>query len=289
MSPMRMYVVPKPPPIEAGDPGIAAFRQGVKLYEMTLRNRWSRQFHRKELARWQKLYATLARKRAADSAAAAHFSHLSALCGELLLEYGLEPTQKKRAPKAVATIPLTYPDFSDDITHRIHFLEGQGIRRQRAVELATHAPAVYKQTSDRGRVLVSVGVPKANIRLFERLVEAIGDLAQSDYAAAGFDIGYVMRPEGIPQGQSWTANPLDPVLPIARIWKDNQRARGYSWQARGLGDQWHGVDGKGLPEDLPDITGIPWDPDPPLATRARAHRGGPAPRGAGVGGGHPRA
>ena len=78
----------------------------------------------------------------------------------------------------------------------------------------------------------------------------------------GFDIGYVMRPDGIPQGQSWTSNPLDPKLPIARIWDDNGKARGYGFQARLLGDQWRGVDGKGLPEDLPDLTVGPWDPDP---------------------------
>jgi hypothetical protein len=93
-------------------------------------------------------------------------------------------------------------------------------------------------------------------------VETIGDLAMGDYSAAGFDIGYVVRPAGIPQGQSWTPNPLDPTLPIARIWDDNQKARGYGLQARLLGDQWGGVDGKGLPQDLPELSGDPWDPDP---------------------------
>lgn len=37
---------------------------------------------------------------------------------------------------------------------------------------------------------------------------------------------------------------------------------GYSWQARALGDQFRGVDGKGLAQDLPDVKGAPpWDPD----------------------------
>ncbi|NWP75023.1 hypothetical protein GY972_23365, partial [Escherichia coli] len=33
-------------------------------------------------------------------------------------------------------------------------------------------------------------------------------------------------------------------------------------QARLLGDQWRGADGTGLPGDLPDVDGEPWDPDP---------------------------
>lgn len=252
----------KPPPPETGDVGLEEFRAAAKLYEDTLRNRTYREFYRKDLAKWQKLYGTLAGKRAPGSAAAKHFARLAALCGELLSEYGPEAPPKKRPSRAVAPISLTYPDFPEEITHRIHFLEGPGIRRQRAIELATYAPAVSRQTSPRGRVLISIGVRKDQVRLFERIVESIGDLAMGDYSAVGFDIGYVMRPDGIPQGQSWTSNPLDPKLPIARIWEDNGKARGYGVQARLLGDQWRGADGKGLPEDLPDLTAGPWDPDP---------------------------
>jgi|TARA_R100001244_G_scaffold20643_2_gene21327 hypothetical protein len=252
----------KPPPPDTGDVGIQEFRSSAKLYEDSLRNKVSREFYRKDLARWQKLYKTLAGKREADSAAALHFTKLSRLCGELLVEYGPEPPPKRRPPKKVLAVPLTYPDFSDEITHRIHFLEGPGLRRQRAIALAAYAPAVSRQTSDRGRVLISVGVRKAQVRLYERLVEAIGDLAMGDFSAAGFDIGYVMRPDGIPQGQSWTANPLDPSLPIAQIRDDNERSRGYGLQARLLGNQWNGIDGTGLPDDLPDIKAGPWDPDP---------------------------
>lgn len=252
----------KPPPPQTGDAGLAAFRSSAKLYEDTLRTRFSRAFYRQDLARWQKLYATLSDKREPGSAAAEHFAKLSHLCGELLSEFGPEAPPKRRQPKAVTLLPLSYPDFADDITHRIHFLEGPGIRRQRGVELAGYAPAVSRQTSGRGRILVSVGVRRDQVRLFERLVEAVGGLAQGDYEAAGFDIGYVMRPPDIPQGQSWAANPLDPALPIARIWADNHHSRGYSRQAHLLGDQWHGVDGKGLPDDLPDLSAGPWDPDP---------------------------
>lgn len=255
-------MVLKPPGLEKGEAGLLAFRESAKLYEASLRNRTARDFYRGDLARWRKLYTTLAGKREAGSVASDHFSRLAALCSALLDEFGPEAPRTRRPRKEVARTPLTYPDFPEEISHRLHFLEGPGIRRQRAMELAAHAPSLSRQTSARGRVLVSVGMRAGEVRLFERLVEAIGDLASGDYEAAGFDIAYVMRPPDIPQGQSWTANPLDPDLPLARIWADNNRARGYGLDARLLGDQWRGADGKGLPADLPDLAAGPWDPDP---------------------------
>lgn len=252
-----------PPPPQAGKSGLLAFREAVKLHEETITNRWGRQFHRKELAKWQKLYATLAVKRGPGSQAAEHFANLSRLCGELLAEYGQEPPAKRRAPKAFNTAPLVYPNFPEEITHRLHFLEGPSLRRQRATQLADHAQFVARQISGTGRTLLSVGVQQTEVIFFERLVEAIGDLLFSDLVKAGFDTSYVMRPEGIPQGKDWTANSLDPNLPIARIWADNGKARSYSWQARVLGEQFRGRDGQGLPDDLPDIANSgPWDPDP---------------------------
>lgn len=253
----------KPPPPEAGESGLLAFREAVKLREEAITNRWDRQFHRKELAKWQKLYATLAGKRDPGSHAAKHFASLSKLCGELLAEYGQEPPPKKRAPRTFTAAPLVYPNFPEEITHRLHFLEGPSLRRQRATQLADHAEFVSRQISGTGRTLLSVGVPRTEVIFFERLVEAIGDLLFGDLAKAGFDTSYVMRPEGIPQGKDWTANSLDPNLPIARIWADNGKARGYSWQARALDKQFRGRDGQGLPDDLPDIANSrPWDPDP---------------------------
>lgn len=252
----------KPPLPEAGEAGLLAFREAVKLYEAALRNRWNRQFHRKELARWQNLYATLAGKRAPGSQPAIHFASLSKLCGELLAEYGPEPPKRKRAKKVIKTVPLIYPNFPEEFSHRLHFLEGSSPRRQRATQLADHAAFVSRQLSGTGRTLLSVGVPRAEVMFFERMVEAIGDLLFGDLAKAGFDTGYLMQPEGIRQGETWTANPLDPNLPITRILADNGRARSYSWQARTLGDEFRGQDGKGLPDDLPDIpSSSPWDPD----------------------------
>lgn len=253
----------KPPYPNAGHDALELFRDAVKLHEGTLTRRLDREYHRKELARWQKLYSTLATKRAAGSVSAVHFTRLSALCGNLLTEYGPEPSPQKRALKAALAVKLSYPDFPEKILHRLHFLEGPSLRRQRAIHLIEHATVVSRQTSGLGQVLVSVGVAKEEVRLFERLVESIGDLAQCNLTKAGFDIGYVMRPEDIPQGQTWTPNSLDGTLPIAQIWSDNGRAQSYSWQARALRDQWKGIDGKGLPDDLPDIENAhPWDPDP---------------------------
>lgn len=242
----------KPPPVEKGQAGLDEFREQAKLHEMSLTNRVRREFYRRDLTRWQKFYATLAVKRDTDSAPAIHYTALSALCGELLDEYGSEQQPKSRSPKEFDAVPLVYPEFPDDVTHRLHFLEGSTPRRQRAVELASHAAALWKQTSGTGRVLVSVGTRPADVRLFERLVETIGDGLFGDPATSGFVADR--------KGHAWPSNP---ETPLERIWADNNRARGYSWQARALADQYRGVDGNGLPKDLPDVKEAPpWDPDP---------------------------
>jgi hypothetical protein len=114
----------KPPPPKDGDVGLISFQEAVKLHEGSLTNRWSREFHRKELARWQKLYTTLAAKRDAGSTSSLHFAKVAKLCGDLLTEYGQEPPPTKRVKKGFAPVVLTYPDFPDEITHRLHFLEG---------------------------------------------------------------------------------------------------------------------------------------------------------------------
>jgi len=41
-----------PPARKAGEAGLIAFRNAVKLYESSLTNRSFREFHRKELAKW---------------------------------------------------------------------------------------------------------------------------------------------------------------------------------------------------------------------------------------------
>lgn len=252
----------KPPSPKDGDAGLNDFRHAVTLVQESLKNKFDREFHRKELARWQKYYRTLSAKRPEESDSARYYAKLSRLCGELLEKYGPEPAPKKRPSKTYTPAPLTYPAFPESITHRIHFLEGPGIRRQRAIEMAEHASFVSRQTSGTGRVLLSAGVPLDQVQLFERIVETIGDLMGGDLKKAGFDIGYEMRPAGVKSGASWRPNPLSPELPWARIVADNGNARGYTWQARVMGDAWLGHAQKGLPKDIPDITDVTsWDPN----------------------------
>lgn len=253
----------RPQPPKAGEAGLTVFREAVKLHEGSLKNRWSREFHRKELARWQKLYTTLATKHATGCASAIHFANIANLCDNLLQEYGQEPPPKKRSAGGFTPTTLTYPDFPEEITNRLHFLEGRGIRRQRAMALISFCAVVSRQTSGTGRTLVSVGVPASEVRLYEQLVETVGDMTYDNLEKAGFDTGYSLRPEGILQGQSWTPNPLDPNLPLARIWSDNGSAHGYGWQAQAIGSIFKGRDGQGLPKDRPSDAGlVPWDPDP---------------------------
>lgn len=241
----------KPPPVDKGQAGLDEFRSNAKLYELSLTKRMSREFYRADLSKWQKLYATLAAKREPGSIAAVHFTSLSSLCCDLLDQFGPEPPPKKRAPKSATSVRLVYPEFPDEVTHRLHFLEGPAARRQRAKDLASHAAFVFRQTSGIGRVLVSVGTLQDDVRLFERLVEAIGAGLFGDPAKSGFDAES--------ENGQWPSNA---ATPQEKIWRDNNQARGYSWQARALGDQYRGVDGMGLPQDLPDVKDTPpWDPD----------------------------
>lgn len=252
----------KPPSPKDGETGLINFRETVKLTQKGLKNKFDREFHRKELSRWQKYYRTLSAKRPKDSDSAIHYDKLSKICGELLEEYGPEPPPKRRPTKAYTPAPLTYPAFPESTTHRLHFLEGTGIRRQRAIKMSEHAMFVSRQKSGTGRVLLSVGLLSDQVMLFERLVETIGDLMGGDLKKAGFDIGYEMRPEGAEPGAAWRPKPLPPDLPWARIVSDNGNARGYTWQARAMGDAFLGRNQQGLPNDLPDIADVTsWDPD----------------------------
>lgn len=252
----------KPPSPKTGKAGLKKFQEAIELHQSSLTNKFAREFHRKDLSRWQKLYATLAKQREEGSQSALHFDQLSKLCGDMLAAYGMEPPAIKRTPKKYTPATLKYPSFPDKITHKLHFLEGPSPRRQRAINLIKHAPFLSRQVSGKGRVLVSVGTSKNDVRFYERLVETLNGLLAGDLTKAGFDIGYEMRPVGIPEGRSWSPNPLDPNLPIARIRDDNNKARGYTWQARALGDEYIGGDGKGLPTDIIiDQIDTVWDPD----------------------------
>lgn len=248
----------KPPAPQDGEEGLRSFRDALKLSEASLRSKPMREFYRRDLRRREQLYHTLAKKRPPGSGAALHFTRLSAICSELLHEFGEEPPPEPRSPKPRRHASLTYPVFPEDLNHRVHFFEGPGLRRLRAVQLASHADAVFRQTSGTGKVLVSVGVGRGGGQFFERLIHALGDSGiAGDLAKAGFETGYVYRPPDA--GPTWIYTPPDPYLPLARIWADNNLARRYQWQARYLA----AVTGQPLPEDLPAIPeSLPWDPDP---------------------------
>lgn len=248
----------RPPSYRDGDEGIRAFREALKLRESSLRNRYDREFYRSDLRRWQRYYDTLTKKRNTGDSAALHFAKISNLCGELLSTYGEEPSPTRRPPKTYNRVLLDYPDFADDLTHRVHFLEGPGLRRRRALQLSSHADAVFRQRSGSGRLLISVGVDRSGGQLFERIIHALG---QGNFAGdlnqAGFETGHVFRPPDA--SSSWTYQPPDPSSPLARISADNGDAGRYSWQARALGD----LSRLPLPEDVPAIPeSLPWDPDP---------------------------
>lgn len=245
-------MLPKPPKVGSGQAGLDAFREQLKLYELSLTSRVFREFYRSDLAATRKRYATLAGNREPGSEAARHFAELSALCGELLEAYGPEAPPKKRTPKPATMVPLTYPEFPEDHPYRLHFLEGPALRRQRAVLLVENAGFLSRQVSGTGRVLVSIGSRREDVRFYERMVETIGDGLFADPSRSGFEVSY----------REGTFIP-DPGSPLDMIWKDHGIAHGYHWTARAMGEHYRGADGRGLPEDLPDVrANPPWDPDP---------------------------
>lgn len=248
----------RPPPIEDGEEGIRAFEEALKLSEGSLPSKTSREFYRRDLRRWHRLYDALATKREPGTAAALHFARLSAVCSELLATFGEEPPPRPRERMSRGETALTYPAFSEDLTHRVHFFEGPALRRRRALQLASYADAVFEQRSGTGRVLVSVGIGTQGGQLFERLIHALGESGfAGDLKKAGFATGHVFRPPDA--GSTWTYTPPDPASPLARVWADNEQARRYLWQARALGD----LSRLPLPDDVPAIPGsLPWDPDP---------------------------
>lgn len=252
----------KPPTLSASEAGLIAFRNAVKLYESSLTHKAFRELHRKELARWQKLYATLADKRSVGSAANVHFLTVSALCGELLAEYGPEAPPKKRPAKVVVRQPLTYPDFPDAASLRMHFLASTGLRLDRALALASYAPFVSSQTSPKGRILISVGLESSDERLFARLVDQVDNSLARDLTQTGFNIGYGERPEGVLPGEPWMSAPLDPKQPLARIWSDNEKAESYSAWASAMNPP-YSRGGQSVGQVLPSIDRTsPFDPDP---------------------------
>ena len=247
-------MLPKAPKLEAGSLGIEAYRAGLRDVASSLRNRFDREFFRKELASRAKYYATLCDKRPNDCDSALHFKELARVHQEVLEAFGPERAPKKRKAH-IETAPLKYPELPDELTHRVHFLASGSLRRERAAALSGHADAVSSQQCPNGDVLLSVAVHPKRVRFFERLIESTGadGLGPSIHKAGGFS-GYVGTGGRLVSDAGWHSQDS----PWRRMYDDNFCAGLHHWSLRR--DQ--------LPPSiqLPEIPAIPeslpWDPDP---------------------------
>ena len=231
----------KPPSPKEGNAGLKKFYDYMKLRESATKRRFDHEFNIKELSRWEKYYFTLSSKHPKESEKSNHYLKVSKLCRILIDEYGPISSPKKRPPKPFTPTPFKYPQFPDYITHRIHFMESPNIKRRRAARLAEHAPFISRQTSVKGRVLLSVGMTTNEVLLFERIVDTLDGLASSGMKSSGFGSNFHQ----------------------ADIMHDNKNANRYSWQARLPDNDCTYFGYKGVPGDLPSLdVAVFWDPDP---------------------------
>lgn len=246
-------MVPKVPKVQAGDHGLDAYRESLRLHEHSLRNRQFREFYRKDLTTRANLYGTLAQKRGPGSEEAAFFLKLSKLHWEELTRFGHEDDPKPRKPKTTSSVPLVYPDIPDQLSYRLHFIETGSLKREKAAVLAAYADYVHRQHAQNGDVLLSVAVTPAKVQLFERIVEAIGDRIGLRAQKAGGFRGWVAADGTQHEDPSFK----DPTSPWTKVSADNFQARFYNWTVRrALGDK------AALPTDIPPMPNSrPWDPD----------------------------
>ena len=78
---MRFQIFPRPPKAKAGLTALDGFKEQLDFFEYSLRNRYDREFYRKDLRSKAKFYATLAKKRPEASEARAFYEALSDLFG----------------------------------------------------------------------------------------------------------------------------------------------------------------------------------------------------------------
>ena len=190
-------MLPKPPRPSDGPAALDAYGEVLELYETTLRNRFDREFYRKELRAKAKYYDTVAGKRPEGGEARAFYEALSEFLARQLEAYGPEAPVKRRRKADAPTAPLVYPDLPEQFPHRVHFLERGSLRRERSAALASHADVVSRQTAPNGDVLLSVAVSLARVRFFERLIESTGadGLGVPWPGKAGGFAGWI-RPDG---------------------------------------------------------------------------------------------
>ncbi|MCB1470384.1 MAG: hypothetical protein KDK08_25270, partial [Rhizobiaceae bacterium] len=132
----------------------------------TLTNRATRAVFRREMLRKARYYATLASKRADGS----RFSHLAEVHRDVVSLVGNEAAPRRRPDQPRTTV--SYPQISNGLMFRVHFLSNGSLRRERAAALSDHAEMTSRQYAATGEVFLSAST---NCPLFyERLVETLG-------------------------------------------------------------------------------------------------------------------
>ena len=169
--------------------------------------------------------------------------------------YSPETPSKRQKKSNIQTSTLAYPDFSADLTNRVHFLAYGSLRRERSSALAKYANAIQLQTAPNGDVLLSVGVSSSRVQFFERLIESTGSEGLGIPLKKGTFEGWAGPDGKLVEGRDFE----DPTSPWKRINDDNFHASLYHWSLlRGqLSPKIK------LPQDVPPIPeSLPWDPDP---------------------------
>lgn len=193
----------------------------------TLTNRATRAVFRREMLRKARYYATLASKRADGS----RFSHLAEVHRDVVSLVGNEAAPRRRPDQPRTTV--SYPQISNGLMFRVHFLSNGSLRRERAAALSDHAEMTSRQYAATGEVFLSAST---NCPLFyERLVETLGEanLALPRRRQGGF----VFHRDG------------ELCAAAARMADDNNVARRFSWRFV-----------SNAHVELPDDP--TWDPDP---------------------------
>ena len=252
---MRFQIFPRPPKAKAGLTALDGFKEQLDFFEYSLRNRYDREFYRKDLRSNAKFYATLAKKRPEASEARAFYEALSDLFAHQLDAYGPEAPPKSRKKPNASTTPLAYPDFSAVFTNRVHFLAYGSLKRERSAALVKYADAVHRQSAPNGDVLLSVGVSSDRVQFFERLIESTGSEGLGVPLKSGSFAGWISQDGSFTEN----CNSENVASPWRRIADDNFCARLYHWSLR-RGQLSPSIK---LPQDGPPIPeSLPWDPDP---------------------------
>lgn len=235
-------MLPRPPKKESDQQHIDAYRAELQDLSKTLRNRFDREFFRKELQRRSKYYQTLSGKQVHESNAARFFSELARLHQEELESFGPEPPPKRRRRYESSVTPV-YPDLPERFFCRVHFISCGSLRRDRSTALAQYADALSHQAAPNGDVLTSVAVAPDRVQFYERLIESIGESGLG--ILAGKNGGFSSDSESTP---AWEA-----------LRHDNHWARSYLYANQRAAS----CLGLELPEDAPPVPeSLPWDPDP---------------------------